>query len=117
VGQGGWLWGNTGEINNMISFGGTYNFTIPLYAPDENPFNFILRDPKQTSVSVLGEANVRLRFGTHNVVLGRQSINQQWFMEDVARFFNKLDQSMIGRRDVRAMHPIHYEAATTSDPL
>lgn len=112
MGIGGWLWGNTGEINNMLSFGGTYNFTVPLYSPDENPYNFILRDPKQSSVSVLGEANVRFRYGTHNVVLGRQSINQQWFMEDVARFFNKLDQSMIGRRDVRAMHPIHYEAAT-----
>jgi outer membrane porin, OprD family len=112
MGLGGWLYGTTGEVGNTLSLGGTYNFTVPLYAPDDTPFNYILRDPGQDPVSVIGEAYGKLRFGNHAFVIGRQSINQAWYMDDVVRFYNKLDQSMVGRRDVRAMHPLHYEAAT-----
>jgi hypothetical protein len=112
VGLGGWLYGNTGEIGKILSFGATYNFTIPLYGPSDNPYNYVLRDPGQDSVSVIGEANAKLRFGNHAIVLGRQSINNAWYMEDVVRYYNKLDQSMIGRRDVRAMQWLQYEAAT-----
>ncbi|NJD25341.1 MAG: OprD family porin [Betaproteobacteria bacterium] len=119
MGLGGWLYGNTGEIADILSFGGTYNFTVPLYSPGPGPnpankfaYNYILRDPDQDSVSVIGEAYAKLRFGNHAAVLGRQSINQAWYLPDLVRFYNKLDQSMIGRRDVRAMHPIQYEAAT-----
>lgn len=54
LGTGGWLYGNTGEIGDILSFGGTYNFTLPVYAPEEKPFNYILRDPGQDAVSVLG---------------------------------------------------------------
>jgi hypothetical protein len=118
MGLGGWLYGNTGEIGNIFSIGGTYNFTLPLYGPDETPYNYILRDPGQDTVSVLGEAYGKLRFGSEAViVLGRQSINQAWYLEDLVRFYNKLDQSMIGRRDVRAMEPINYEAATVQGRL
>ena len=118
LGLGAWLYGNTGEIGQVLSFGGTYNFTIPLYGPDETAYNYILRDPGQDTVSVFGEAYGKLRFGSEAViVLGRQSISQAWYLDDVVRFYNKLDQSMIGRRDVRAMEPINYEAATAQGRL
>jgi len=112
MGLGGWLYGTSGEIGNMLSFGATYDFVVPLYGPSDRPYSYILRDPGQDSVSVLGEAYGKLRLGTHSFVLGRQSISQAWYLDDVVRFYNKLDQSMIGRRDVRGMHPLQYEAAT-----
>jgi hypothetical protein len=111
-GVGGWLYGSTGEIGNILSFGAVYDFVVPLWGPDETPYNYILRDPYQDPVSVLGEVFAKVRFDKTALVLGRQSINQAWYLEDIVRFYNKLDQSMIGRRDVRAMHPIQYEAAT-----
>ena len=117
MGLGGWLYANTGEIGDILSFGGTYNFVIPLHGPEDDSFNYILRDPGQDEVSVIGEANAKLRFGNHAFVVGRQSINQAWYLDDVVRFYNKLDQSMIGRRDVRGMQPLHYEAATVQGRL
>ncbi|WP_295002308.1 OprD family outer membrane porin [uncultured Dechloromonas sp.] len=116
-GLGGWLYGNTGEIGQVLSFGAAYDFVVPLHAPSDTSYNYILRDPGQDAVSALGEINAKLRLGNHALVVGRQSINQAWYMEDVVRFYNKLDQSMIGRRDVRAMHPIQYEAATVQGRL
>ena len=121
AGVGGWLYGTTGEFANFLSFGGSYFFTLPLYAPEDYPYNFILRDPDQQGYSVIGEAYAKLHFQgedqNHNLMIGRQSINNQWFMDGVYRFFNKLDHSMIGRRDVRAMHPITYEAVTLQGRL
>jgi hypothetical protein len=112
AGIGGWLYGTTGEIANFLSFGGVFNFTLPVYAPAQYPYNFILRDPDQIGFSVVGEAYAKLRYEKNDLVLGRQSINNQWFMDGVYRFFNKLDQGMVGRREVRGMQPITYEAAT-----
>ena len=119
MGFGGWLYGQTGEIADILSFGGTYNFTIPLYSPDYYPpsteasqYNYILRDPGQSTNSVIGEAYAKVRFGDQAAVFGRQTIRQAWYLPDVVRFYNKLDQSMIGPRDVRGMQNIHYEAAT-----
>jgi hypothetical protein len=112
LGLGGWLYGMSGEIASTLSFGAVYDFVLPVYGPSDAPYSYILRDPGQDPVSVLGEVYGKLRFGTHVFVLGRQSISQAWYMEDVVRFYNKLDQSMIGRRDVRGMHPLQYEAAT-----
>lgn len=118
AGIGGWLYGNTGEIGSILSFGGTYNFTIPVDSPSTKPFNYILRDPGQDSVSVIGEAYGKLRFGSAaTVVLGRQTINNAWYMDDVVRYYNKLDQSMVGKRDIRGMQWLHYEAATVSGRL
>src|SRR5574337_1972773 len=124
AGIGGWLYGNTGELANMLSFAGSYNFTEPWYGPEKYPYNYILRDPDQKSVSTIGEANARLRLGGKSpkedgatVVVGRQTIKQAWYLEDVVRFYNKLDQSMIGPRDVRAMQWINYEAATIQGRL
>ena len=112
MGLGGWLYANTGEIVNTLSFGGAFNFTIPLYGSDGRAYNYILTDPDQDSVNVLGELYTKLRYGDHALVVGRQTIKNAWYLDDVVRFYNKLDQSMIGPRDVRAMQPIHYEAAT-----
>ena len=113
AGIGGWLYGTTGEISDFLSFGATYNFVHPLgnYS-DDFKFNFILKDPTQSGYGVFGEANVRLRYGSNTVVIGRQTIRNQWFMDGVYRFFNKLDQSMVGPRDIRGMNWITYEAAT-----
>lgn len=111
AGLGGWLNGNTGELGKTLSFGGAYYFVTPLHAPANRPFNYILQDPGQDGLGVLGEAYAKLRFDKHSLTVGRQSLNFAWYMEDVYRFYNKLDQSMIGRRDVRGMHPITYEAA------
>ncbi|MBF0294330.1 MAG: outer membrane porin, OprD family [Magnetococcales bacterium] len=110
AGLGGWLYANSGEIAETLSFGGTLYFVQPIHAPHDRPFNYILKDPGQDEVWVLGEAYSRLRFGKHTLTLGRQALNFGWPMENVFRFYNKLDQSMIGRRDVRGMHPITYEA-------
>ncbi|HYN77473.1 MAG TPA: hypothetical protein VES73_06750, partial [Lamprocystis sp. (in: g-proteobacteria)] len=117
AGVGGWLYGNTGEIRNFLSFGASLNFTLPVFAPEEYPYNFILRDPEQEGFSVLGEAYAKLRYQDNALIIGRQSINNQWFMSGVYRFFNKLDQSMVGRREVRGMHPITYEAVTIQGKL
>ena len=112
AGFGGWLYGNTGELANFLSFAGTFNFTIPLYNPKEYPYNYILKDPNQQGYAVVAEANARMRYQDNVLVLGYQSINYAWYLPDVYRFYNKLDQAMIGRRDVRAMQPITYLAAT-----
>ncbi len=112
AGIGGWLYGNTGELSNFLSFAGSFNFTAPLFAPDDTPYNYILKDPNQAGYGVVGEANARLRYETSVMVLGWQSVNYAWYLPDVYRFYNKLDQSMVGRRDVRAMQPITYLGAT-----
>jgi hypothetical protein len=114
MGIGGWLYGTTGEIADILSFGATYNFTIPLYAPDDTTAGTaVLKYPNQEStVSVMGEAYAKLRFGNHQGVFGRQEINNVWYMQDVVRFYNTVDGGMVGRYDIRGMQPIHFEAAT-----
>ena len=120
AGIGGWLYGSTGELADFLSFAGTVNFTLPLWAPEGgttangyvNSYNYILKDPNQEGYAVVGEANARLRYENNVAVLGWQSINYAWYLPDVYRFYNKLDQAMVGRRDVRAMQPLTYLAAT-----
>lgn len=111
-GVGAFLFGNTGEIADMLSFRATYNFVLPVWAPEAYPFNFILKDPDQSGYGVFGELNARVRLGDNSVVIGRQTIRNQWFMDGVYRFFNKLDQSMIGARDIRNMNWLTYEGVT-----
>lgn len=112
AGIGGWLYGTTGELADFLSFGATYNFVQPIWSPEQYPFNFILKDTSQSGYGVVGELNARLRYDTNTFVIGRQTIRNQWFMDGVYRFFNKLDQSMVGPRDIRGMNWITYEAAT-----
>jgi hypothetical protein len=117
AGFGGWVFGNTGELGETLSFGGAYYFVTPLHSPKGRSFNYILKDPDQDGFGILGEANVKLRYDKHSLTVGRQSLNFAWYMDDVYRFYNKLDQSMVGRRDVRGMHPITYEAAVVRGSL
>lgn len=118
MGLGGWIYGRTGELWDTISFGATYNFTLPLYAPnDTTNANYILRFPGQDTVSVLGEAFIKARFGDHSIVLGRQEINNSWYMQDVVRFYNTIDQSMVGRYDIRGMQPIQFSGVTAKGKL
>ncbi len=112
AGIGGWLYGTTGELADFLSFGATYNFVQPIWSPEQYPFNFILKDTSQSGYGVVGELNARLRYETNTFVIGRQTIRNQWFMDGVYRFFNKLDQSMTGPRDIRGMNWLTYEAAT-----
>jgi len=125
AGIGGWLYGSTGELADFLSFAGTVNFTLPLWAPEGgttpngyvNSYNYILQDPNQDGYAVVGEANARLRYENNVAILGWQSINYAWYLPDVYRFYNKLDQAMIGRRDVRAMQPLTYLGATLGGKL
>lgn len=118
MGIGGWIYGRTGEIGNILSFGATYNFTWALYSPDDvTNASYILRYPGQSSVNVLGELFVKARFDNNALVLGRQEINNSWYMQDVVRFYNTIDQSMIGRNDIRGMQPIHFSAVTAKGQL
>ncbi len=112
AGVGGWLYGTTGEIANFLSFGATYNFVAPIWAPEQYPFNFILKDPDQQGYGVFGELNARIRWDSNLLVLGRQTVRNQWFMDGVYRFFNKLDQSMVGPRDIRGMNWLTYEGGS-----
>lgn len=111
-GVGAFVFGNTGEIADVLSFRAAYNFVLPIWSPEANPFNFILNDPDQSGYGVLGEINARLRLGSDTVVIGRQTIRNQWFMDGVYRFFNKLDQGMIGARDIRNMNWLTFEGVT-----
>lgn len=111
-GVGAYLYGNTGEIADFLSFGTTYNFVLPVWKPDDRQFNFILNDPDQSGYGVFGELNARARFGSNTLVVGRQTVRTQWFMDGVYRFFNKLDQGMIGARDIRNMNWLTYEGVT-----
>ncbi|HOM12292.1 MAG TPA: OprD family outer membrane porin [Rubrivivax sp.] len=112
AGIGGWLFANTGELADFLSFGATYNFVVPVYAPEQYPFNFVLKDPDQSGYGVFREVNARARFDSNTVVIGRQTIRNQWFMDGVYRFFNKLDQSMIGARDIRNMNWLNFQGVT-----
>jgi hypothetical protein len=125
AGIGGWIYGNTGELANFLSFSGSVNFTVPLWSPKgdqvsngyQNGYNYILTDPDQQGFVTIGEAAARLRYETHTAVLGWQAINYAWYLPDVYRFYNKLDQAMVGRRDVRAMQPLTYLGATVGGKL
>ena len=117
-GIGGWLYGITGEIANFLSFGGTYNFTLPLYGPDSAFSNdYILRSPGHDPISVMGEIYAKLRYENNWLTMGRQEINNSWYMQDVVRFYNTIDQSMIGRNDIRGMQPMHFTGVTAKGRL
>ena len=116
-GLGGWLYGETGELAKMLSFGGAYYYVAPLYAPDDGGGNFILKDPGQDGYGVLGEAWVRLRYGDNALTVGRQALSFGWSLDGIYRTYNRFDGSFIGRRDVRAMLPLDFESANVAGKL
>jgi hypothetical protein len=109
-GLGGFLWGESGEVGNVFSVGGSYYFVGDLYSPVGSGNTFLL-EADGTGYSVLGEAWGKLRFGDHSVMAGRQQFNYNWYLDGVYRNYNRYDGSWLGRRDVRAMFPLNFEAA------
>jgi hypothetical protein len=115
-GLGGWLWGETGELNQMFSLGGAYYFVGKAYSPADGGGSFIL-DDQNSGYGVLGEAWGRLRFGDHALTVGRQALSYNWSLDGIYRTYNRYDGAFIGRRDVRAMVPLDFESATVNGKL
>jgi hypothetical protein len=117
-GLGGWLFGETGEIYNLLSFGGAFYSVAPIQNPTLGGGNFILKDPGQDGYSTIGEIWGRLRFADWAVfTAGRQALSFGWSLDGIARPFNRYDGAFIGRRDVRAMLPLDFNAATLTGKL
>jgi hypothetical protein len=116
IGAGGWLFGETGEIAQTLSFGGAVYGVAPVSGPAGHGGNFVLKDPNQDGYVMIGEAWGRLRFGDQAVTAGRVSPNLGWYLDGVYRF-NRNDSAFLGRRDFRAMLPLSYEAAIATGKL
>ncbi|HTP94784.1 MAG TPA: OprD family outer membrane porin, partial [Burkholderiales bacterium] len=112
AGLGGWLFGETGEYRNFLSFGGAIAYVAPVSAPDGHGGNFILKDPNQDGYSVVGVAFAKARYEDHSLTVGRISPQYSWSLDGVYRFYNRYDGAFVGRRDVRAMIPLAYEGAS-----
>ena len=109
---GGWLFGETGEYANFLSFGAALAYVAKLHDPEGHGGNFILKDPDQEGYAVLGVAFARLRAGDHALTAGRISPQHAWSLDGIYRFYNRFDGAFTGRRDVRAMIPLAYEGGT-----
>src|SRR5215203_173672 len=114
TGLGGWLFGETGEWQNMLSFGGALAYVAKLHGPEGHGGNFILKDPDQEGYATVGVAFARLRYEDHSLTAGRISPQYSWNLPDIYRFYNRFDGAFIGRRDVRAMIPLSYEGASVA---
>ena len=117
TGLGGWLFAETGEWRNMLSFGGALAYVAKITGPDGHGGNFVLRDPDQEGYAVLGVAQGRLRFGDHAITAGRIAPQYSWHLDGIYRFYNRYDGAFIGRRDVRAMIPLAYQGGTVQGKL
>jgi len=104
---GGAVFGRTGYWRDTVQFGGTYYFSLPVYAPKDKDGTTLLR-PGQESISVLGEAYARLKFGSNTLTLGRQEIDMNYKRAAGVRA-NRGDATYTGRQDNR-MVPLTYEA-------
>ncbi|HEX2333807.1 MAG TPA: OprD family outer membrane porin [Burkholderiales bacterium] len=109
TGLGGWLFGETGEYANTLSFGGALAYVAKITGPDGHGGNFILKDPDQEGYSVLGVAYAKLRAENHALMAGRLAPQYGWSLDGVYRFYNRFDGAFAGRRDVRAMIPLAFE--------
>ena len=114
TGLGGWLFGETGEWRNLLSFGGALAYVAKVHGPDGHGGNFILKDPDQEGYATVGVAFARLRFDTHAITAGRISPQYAWNLDNVYRFYNRFDGAFIGRRDVRAMIPLSYQGVSVT---
>ena len=109
---GGWLFGETGEFRDFLSFGGAIAYVAKLHDPEGHGGNFILKDPDQEGYAVLGVAFAKLRAGDHALTAGRVAPQHAWSLDGIYRFYNRFDGAFTGRRDVRAMIPLAYEGGT-----
>jgi len=105
---GGRLFGRTGYWNKTLQFGATYYLSAPLYAPADKDGTLLL-GPGQSTISTLGELFARLKFGDHQLTLGRQEIDMSAPRAAGVRA-NRSDGTYVGRQDNR-MLPVSYEAA------
>ena len=112
AGLGGWLFGETGEWQKMLSFGGALAYVAELHGPDGHGGNFILKDPDQEGYAALAVAYARLRYEDHALTAGRISPQYGWRLPNIYRYYNRFDGAFIGRRDVRAMIPLSYQGAS-----
>ena len=112
TGIGGWLFGETGEWQQMLSFGGALAYVAKIHGPDGHGGNFILKDPDQEGYATVGVAFARLRYEDHALTAGRISPQYAWNLPNIYRFYNRLDGAFLGRRDVRAMIPLSYQGAS-----
>ena len=111
-GVGGWLFGETGEYANILSFGGALAYVAKVHGPEGHGGNFVLEDPDQSGYATLGVIFARLRAGDHALTAGRIAPQHGWSLDGVYRFYNRFDGAFTGRRDVRAMIPLAYEGGT-----
>ena len=111
-GIGGWLFAETGEFRDFLSFGGALAYVAKVHGPEGHGGNFVLEDPDQSGYATLGVAFARLRTGDHALTGGRIAPQHGWSLDGVYRFYNRFDGAFTGRRDVRAMIPLAYEGAT-----
>jgi len=114
TGLGGWLFGETGEWRNLLSFGGALAYVAKVHGPEGHGGNFILKDPDQEGYATVGVAFARLRFDTHAITAGRISPQYAWNLDNIYRFYNRYDGAFIGRRDVRAMIPLSYQGVSVA---
>ena len=117
TGIGGWLFGETGEWQNTLSFGGALAYVAKLHGPDGHGGNFVLKDPDQEGYAVLGVAYAKLRYEDHALTAGRISPQYAWNLDGIYRFNNRFDGAFTGRRDVRGMVPLSYEGASVAGKL
>ena len=117
TGLGGWLFAETGEWQNMLSFGGALAYVAKILGPDGHGGNFILKDPDQEGYATVGVAFARLRYEDNSLTAGRISPQYAWNLDNIYRFYNRYDGAFIGRRDVRAMIPLSYEGASVAGKL
>ncbi len=111
TGLGGWLFGESGEWRNLLSFGGALAYVAKVHGPEGHGGNFLLKDPDQEGYATLGVAYARLRYEDNALTAGRISPQYAWNLDNIYRFYNRLDGAFIGRRDVRAMVPLSYQGA------
>ncbi len=111
---GGWLYARSGFWRDVLQFGATYYFSVPVYAPADGGGTQLLA-PGQNSISVVGELYARMRYEQQRLTLYRQEIDMGYKRPAGVRA-NHSDLAHEGRLDNR-MVPLTYDAARLGGPL
>ncbi len=111
---GGWLYAQSGYWKDVLQFGATYYFSLPIYAPEGEGGTQLLRPP-QESIYVLGELYARARYAKQTLTLYRQEINMAHPRPSGVRS-NRSDLAYVGKLDNR-MAPVTYQAALLGGPI
>lgn len=111
---GGWLYTRSGFWRDVLQFGATYYFSVPVYAPADGGGTQLLA-PGQDSISVIGELYARMRYEQQTLTLYRQEIDMGYKRPAGVRA-NRSDLAYVGRLDNR-MVPLTYEAALLGGPI